>query len=46
MLTFHLQMGMVAENPLSWTSLSLGLYNDLEGNQGMIFHASTCQSHR
>lgn len=37
MLTFHIQMGMVAENSLSWTSLSIGLYHDLEANQGMIF---------
>lgn len=44
MLTFHLQMGMVAENSLSWTPLTLGLYH--EANQGVIFHTSTCQSHR
>lgn len=44
MITFYLQMGMVAENSLSWTPLSLCLYH--EANQGMTFHNSTCQLHR
>lgn len=46
MVTIHLQVGVLAENSLSWTLLSLGLYHDLEANQGMIFHTSTWQLHR
>lgn len=46
MVTIHLQVGVLVENSLSWTLLSLGLYRDLEANQGMIFHTSTCQLHR
>lgn len=46
MATIHLQVGVLAENSLSWALLSLGLYHDLEAGQGMIFHTSTCQLHR